>query len=446
MSLSNLNLGAIRELLSPFALSNAVELQFDKLLKYYVIGLGQGGGRICAEISRFGYDACLVNSATVDMREHDDHVWIKKKVILDDPDRGKIEGTAKNAALGHQLALKNLDKIKEVALDTQDADFVWVTVSLGGGTGNGALKTMLEWLVKVKELTGARTETGNMPIGVIASIPSRDESNPFVWQNAANGLKLLQEMINEKKIGSVLLVDNEKIAQYYTREPFYYRGKPFGMLDYSNIVIATSLFECSVVPVLKSQISMDTAELLEIFSTSGWLTLSKKRIVGQELDLEKDLHDVFFNNEILAELDLSNTIACGLAVITSQQRALDPKTMDHIQPAVNKILNHPSIFHCSLAQSGALQNETVLLGMAVVPSLPEKLIATILEKYHEEKQRKQEKEEKSRVSLSAFDQIENVYDNVQVGKRKKAITLEDLQEFDAPAKPQKKRITLDDLQ
>ncbi|MGF7034057.1 hypothetical protein J2T17_005005 [Paenibacillus mucilaginosus] len=49
----------------------------------------------------------MVNSASVDMEEHD---WIprERKVFLSDPERGKLEGTAKNAAIGHAIDFKLL--------------------------------------------------------------------------------------------------------------------------------------------------------------------------------------------------------------------------------------------------------------------------------------------------------------------------------------------------
>ncbi|AQT86989.1 cell division protein FtsZ (plasmid) [Paenibacillus larvae subsp. larvae] len=440
-SFKDMNLGAMKAALAPFALGEEAEKGLKKLLNIDIVTLGQGGGRIGAELARFGWNTWMVNSAEVDMAEHD---WIKNKIMLRDPDRGNLQGTGKNAAIGHAIAQKNVNEFKKIAIETQYSDLVVVTVALGGGQGNGAIPTAIEWISKARDLAEKRTEKGNPTIMVIASLPARDESNPNVWLNAASGIKKIQEYINEKKIGACCLIDNELIRDYYERqEKLIYMNRVFSALDYSNIIMARSLFETFILTVLSGQASMDSTEALEILSTPGWLTINRKEIVHtKDLDLNYEINSLFTENEVLASLDVSNSIAGGIAVITSAHNQLAAELVDQVKPIANKILGRPSVLHSAILQTNSINKKTFLIGFAVTPSLPDTITGSLIGKYREEKQRKEEREAAARQASAAFEDIEDIYTKPKA-QSKNPITLDELDGKEEPK--QKRAITFDDL-
>jgi len=441
-----MTLGAIYKSLAPFATSPEVEKRLKDVLNIHIVTLGQGGGRKGAELARFGWDLWMVNSASVDMAEHD---WIEKKVFLSDPDRGKLEGTAKNASIGHAIAQKNIPKFKQIAIETQDSDLVMVTVALGGGTGNGAIPTALEWLHKARKLADKMTEKGNPTIMVIASIPSRDEANPDIWKNALSGLKALQDLIDEKKIGSVILVDNEFVRNYYERQdPMVHQGKKLSALDYSNVLVARTFFEIMIIPLLSGQVSMDSSELLEILTTPGWLTINRKILntsLGTKLNLEHDIEQLFQSNEVFSSIDIQDSLAGGIALLTNKSVSLPPSIVDQVKPITNKVLGRPSVLHSAIIQSNTVSDTAFLIGLAVSPKAPEAILTSLLDKYNEEKKRKGEKEQvarnKSSILAGFSDDVYTTTKTASVGKKK--VTLEDLEQQDS--RPTKKRITAEDL-
>ncbi|SED12499.1 hypothetical protein [Paenibacillus sp. GP183] len=439
-----MDLGAIRSTIAPFALSTEVEQRLKDVLNINIVTLGQGGGRKGAELARFGWDIWMVNSATVDMQEHD---WIERKIILTDPERGKLEGTAKNAAIGHSIAQKNINAFKKIAIETQDSDLLILTVALGGGQGNGAIPTAAEWITKVREMAGKITEKGNSSVMVVASLPARDESNPDIWQNALSGLKYLQDLISEKKIGSVILIDNELIRNYYEKqEPLTYHNRSFSALDYSNIMLARTFFEIMVLPLLSGQVSMDSAELIEILTTPGWLTINKREFTyDNEINLEYEIDSLFKNNEVFASLDVGNTLAGGIALITSKHKSLPPSIVDQVKPITNKILGKPSILHSAVIQTNSLTAKSFLMGLAVTPKLPDSILETLMSKYTEEKRRKEEKELATRQVSAALEGFDSVFAKTTTTvAAKKKVTLDDLMD-QGNNTTEKKRVTLEDI-
>lgn len=437
-----MDLGAIHHLLAPFAKSPEIEKRLEDMLSLNIITLGQGGGRKGAELGKFGWDVWMVNSAQVDMAEHD---WIERKIVLTDPDRGKLEGTAKNATIGFQIANKNVDQFKKIAVETQETNLRIVTVALGGGQGNGSLPVALDWLIKVQDLAELRTERGNPTIMVIASLPSRDESNPDVWKNALSGLQYLQEQINQKNIGAVLPVDNELIRNYY-RQPLEYAGKRYSALDYSNTIVARTLFEVLSLPLLSGQVAIDSAELLDILTTPGWLTVNRREVSAdiKPSTIEFELQELFGGSEVFASLDVSDATAGAIAVITGSTM-LSPDLVDQVKPITSKLLGRPSVLHHAVINTPAAKDEMYLLGLATTSNFPDTLLRSLTDKYEEETKRKEEKEARAKKEiLSGFQSAYSSVAATSQSKSKKSVSLDDL--MDKPsAGPVKKKVSLDDL-
>ncbi|MEF3313829.1 hypothetical protein PV433_33640 [Paenibacillus sp. GYB004] len=446
-SFRDMKLGAIYSQLAPFAKGGSeAEARLKDMLDLQIITLGQGGGRLGAELARFGFDSWMVNSASSDWSEQN---WIDdgRKILLTDPERGKLEGTAKNAGIGHMIAQKNVQEFKKLALETQDADFLIVKVALGGGTGNGSLLTALEWISKVRDMASMRTERGNATIMVVASIPSRDEANPEIWRNTLSGIKVLQDFIDNKKIGTVLPVDNEFMRNFYEREqPLVHQQRTLSALDYSNVIVARTLFEALCIPLLGGQVAMDYTELVEIFSTPGWMTINRAEIHNQEeLNVPLTIDSLFKQNEVFASLEVAKSLAGGIAVITGPRRKLSAASIDSIKPTTNELLGRPPVLHTAVLESNSINDNTsYVLGMSVTPSLPETLLDTLMQRYQQEKERREQLEAAARQTNSKLTGFDDVFSQAAATSQKKRITLDELELGDVQPAP-KKRISIEDL-
>lgn len=404
-------LGALKKYLSSHVLSIEVENEIERLPKHAIIGLGQGGGRIAAELSRFDFPTFLFNSSKSDLDEHKGLIPDEKRIFTPNNIHTGIEGTAKDSKLGYEIAVSNKKVYQEVALNKEvlESDFIWLTVSLGGGTGNGALKVAIDTfslvLNKVKPLLNNK-----VPLGIICSLPSKSEKGSAFRQNALAGMAMIQSAIAEGKIGSVLVIDNEKITKYY--ETIYDKNSRT-LIDartYSNIFVASSLLDIFTVPLLPGRSVIDKAELLDILSTPGYLNVTR---FNEQADNSNDVNysyivkQLFEQNEILASYDsakLSNAIIGGTSIIYPKERKLSPKIADEVFEKASELLN--TKIHNAVSEISNIKNLTIY-GMAVLPHPPIRIqeLREELDQWREMEKQQEEarKQAASSTELSEFD-------------------------------------------
>lgn len=368
---NNDNLGALKALLSPHVFSDEVNEEISRFPKQTFIGLGQGGGRIAAEFARFGHPTFLMNSSISDMAEHKKLIPDSHRILTTSSNYPELEGTDKNAQLGYQIAVENKEKYKQVALhdDVLNSEFVWLCVSLGGGTGNGALKVALTYLSQVR---GKRALPGNkVPLGIICSLPSSEEKGSSFRKNALAGVAEIQRFINDNKIGSVLVIDNEKINDYYANEPLRtYAGTEIDAKSYSNMVVASSLTEISTIPLLHGRSVLDKTELLTTLSTPGWLSISKKMGVNNDDNLEEIIDSLYKENEVLANYNLKKAFTGAISIMYPNNKNISPKIADDVYKYASKLLD--TKVNLSITKNNKLES-LLLYGLVVLPTPPTRI-------------------------------------------------------------------------
>ena len=112
----NENLGAIKAILSPHLLNRELETEMKRFPAQAIVGLGQGGGRIAAELSRFGFPTFLLNSSKSDMDEHKHLIPEERRIVTSSKDYPELEGTDKNAQLGFEIAKENAQLYNQVEI------------------------------------------------------------------------------------------------------------------------------------------------------------------------------------------------------------------------------------------------------------------------------------------------------------------------------------------
>ncbi|WP_214484489.1 cell division protein FtsZ [Bacillus sp. SM2101] len=408
-------LGQLKAFLSPHVLSKSIGNELDRFPSMTIAGLGQGGGRMAAELARFGLPTFLFNSSISDMNEHTDIIPDERRIVTKSDKYQNLEGTDKNAQLGYQIAVDNKDTYAQVLLkeEFQTAEFVWVTVSLGGGTGNGALKVALSILSQIRAKRAL--PGGKVPLGVICSLPSSDEKGSAFRKNALAGVKILQDLINENKIGNVLVIDNEKMRDFYENNNFKTsNNRLIDAKSYTNMIVASSLVEAATIPLMGGRSVLDKTELLSTWATPGWLSISKMNNIkiNEDFKYDKVIKTLFTNNEVLADYSFgemnsddmfnTNVSAGAVAVIYPDIKNIPPQVADDVYKYASNLLN--TKVNLAISRNERL-NELLIYGLAVLSEPPTRIQALIEEKDQWEKIEKDQAEKKKQASLnlSGFD-------------------------------------------
>ncbi|MEK4487991.1 cell division protein FtsZ [Psychrobacillus sp. FSL H8-0484] len=423
-------LGATKTILSEHMFSEEIKNEMERFPSMSVIGLGQGGGRIAAEFSRFGFPTYLVNSSKSDMDEHHFLIPEEKRIITKSENYPELEGTDKNAQLGFEIAKENQDIYKKLAIsdDVQNADFVWVCVSLGGGTGNGALKVALAYLSQVRQ--NRMLPDGRIPLGIICSLPSKDERGSSFRRNALAGISLLQSMINTNKIGSVLVIDNEKMNDYYANSPLKtYGGTEIDAKSYGNMLVASLTVEIASLPLLQGRSVFDKTEYLGTISTAGWLSVSKLTDIQTDDNLEKLIRELYTKSEVLAENTIESVQSGAIAVLYPTNKNMSPKIADDVYSYASEQLN--AKVHRSISANSKLKYIT-LYGLTVANTPPVRISHIQKELIEWERIEKEQEEKKQNVSESlGLDEFNDFFSgSTSQNKRRGNISLSSLDEME----------------
>ncbi|MCF8568409.1 hypothetical protein LLE49_27200 [Alicyclobacillus tolerans] len=242
------------------------------MLKMGFIGFGQYGGRqvdALLSLSHGGmYSGMAVNTAVNDL-DALQHVPDGYRFRL----KGNSFGAGRTPELGLQAFLDNGPEFVDMAQQiTKDADFIWAVAGLGGGTGTGALQGFLEHGTGLFE----------QPIGLIVTIP-RDDDGAIQKINTMGVLSHIQAAIEEKRIGAVLIVDNDRFYRQFAEE-----RRPGDWRDNSNLLLAETLHRVNEISSSVGQSNFDRTDLLKLLSSSGCLAVGSAEI--HQLEQESVYH------------------------------------------------------------------------------------------------------------------------------------------------------------
>jgi len=187
----------------------------------FVIGLGQGGGRLAAEFHKgFRVPTVYMNLAGVDYA----HMRIPKDDLL----IVETGGTGRNPEYGESIVTDHYSRVTKFLenRNIDDAEYVLVVVGGGGGAGTGFLFPVLDYLTSL-----------NKEVFLIYTLPEKREGIP----TKPNALTSLNRLIDrylqkdsDRKI-SILLVDNDYCVERYGN------GDQFDYWGAVNVGIVTSL-------------------------------------------------------------------------------------------------------------------------------------------------------------------------------------------------------------
>ena len=300
-----------------------------------VVGLGQGGGKMAVEFNRLGHYVSLYNTCKEDLDNAEETL---KYIGNENYKVVKFEGydgARKDREIGLQAVKDNLDLLEDELVDDvklQEVDFVWITAALGGGTGSGSVPAVAKILsshVRDKKRIGVKynkdgtiKDFGQPTLGVIVAMPDQSSKHGMKL-NAANALRDLKKLQNAGVIGNILIVDNQKLINDFLAKPDN-EVRNIDWVTYGNTTIAQIITEQALISSLPGDETLDKSELLDIWSSPGFLTTGKFKFHEnwreefQEVNaLVKKTFD--FQNIFANGFDLEDAIHGGMAVLSSSR-------------------------------------------------------------------------------------------------------------------------------
>lgn len=298
-----------------------------------VVGVGGGGSNSIKRLRRMGLSEKIETIAVNTDLRHLRTVEADKKLLLGKSlTRGL--GAGGRPEMGEQCAEQSREILQEML---HDADLVFITAGMGGGTGTGAAPVIADIAKQQRSIVIGMT-----------TIPFRAEKGRMI--NAAQGLERLR-----KRCDSVVILDNEKLLEIVPDMPV---DMAFSVMDQ---MIAESVKGISEMITEPSLINLDYADLKTIMSGGTTATVA----YGENAD--DDPHRVVaetLNNPLL---DVDYTGATGALIHITLSPETPLKTANKILDAITYELdpNANIIYGVQISQDyeGRVKVMSVLTGV-----------------------------------------------------------------------------------
>lgn len=250
------------------------DLLTERLPRVQVIGVGGAGNNAIYRLMNTEVDAeCVaVNTDAQHLLSTRAH---KKVLIGKDTSRGF--GAGNNPEIGETAARESLDEIKNML----QANMVFITCGLGGGTGTGAAHVIAR---QAKE-KGALTVS-------ICTLPFQMEGVKR-YENARQGLKKLYDASD-----TVIVVPNEKLLQLSDDITMM---AAFRIADAVLLRAVTAITELITKPQL---INLDFADVKKILTEGGMAMIGLGESDHQSIKVEEAVYEAL-RNPLLDDLDIS---------------------------------------------------------------------------------------------------------------------------------------------
>ena len=180
----------------PLKVAHEIDAELEALLESHkadirVVGCGGSGNNTItrmSEVGIYGVETIAINTDAQDLL----YTMSNKKILIG-KELTQGLGAGSNPKIGEEAARENEQEIKHAI---QDADMVFVTCGLGGGTGTGSIPVVAETAKKMGCLTVA-----------IVTLPFSMEGARRV-ENAMMGLDKLKEVVD-----TLIIIPNDKLLE-----------------------------------------------------------------------------------------------------------------------------------------------------------------------------------------------------------------------------------------
>ncbi|MCF0227149.1 MAG: cell division protein FtsZ [Methanobrevibacter sp.] len=257
----------------------------------YVIGAGGAGNNTVSRLNEIGIEGATTITVNTDAQDLYYSV-ADKKILLGKQTCGGL-GAGGQPSIGEECAEESEDVIRD---ELEDADMVFVTCGLGGGTGTGSAPI----IAKLAKKTGALTvAVATMPFSA-EGIRRRD--------NAEDGLAKLKENAD-----TVIVIPNDKLLEVAPNLPL---NKAFMVSDEILGRAVKGITELITKPGL---VSLDFADIRSIMEGSGMAMIGMGESDSGDRALES-VHEAL--SSPLLDIDVSNATGALINISSNSDLTL----------------------------------------------------------------------------------------------------------------------------
>ncbi len=277
----------IRELVNQLPDAMILSKEDEELLKFieeskpkiYVIGSGGGGCNTITRMFEVGIEGVKTIAVNTDV-QHLLRTRADRKILIGKQlTRGM--GAGSNPEIGEKAAKESINEVLDAV---RDANMVFLTCGLGGGTGTGSIPVIAEAVKQMGALTVA-----------VVTLPFTSEGRTRM-QNALSGLEKL-----EKVADTTIVIPNDKLL---TIAPDLPLNTAFKVSDEVLVGAVKGIAELITKPGL---VNLDFADLRTILEDAGCAVIgvgeasidakpNERAMIAIETALNSPLVDADINN------------------------------------------------------------------------------------------------------------------------------------------------------
>lgn len=271
-----------------------IDITLGNNAKLKVIGVGGGGGNAVQNMITSGLQGVQFICANTDMQALSRNNAPGKIQLGEKLTKGL--GAGANPAVGREAALESVNAIREAI---GDADMVFVTAGMGGGTGTGAAPVVAQ----------TAKEMGALTVGVV--------TKPFSFEGARRR-RFAEEGLEEFKqhVDCLITIPNDRLLAFAPKKT------PFSaMLQKANDVLFYAVKGISDVILADGMINLDFADVRTTMSESGMALMGTGVAAGENRAREAAQRAI--NSPLLEDVSLESAKAVLYNITASMDISTD---------------------------------------------------------------------------------------------------------------------------
>ena len=271
-----------------------IDITLGNNAKLKVIGVGGGGGNAVQNMITSGLQGVQFICANTDMQALSRNNAPVKIQLGEKLTKGL--GAGANPAVGREAALESVNAIREAI---GDADMVFVTAGMGGGTGTGAAPVVAQTAKEMVALT----------VGVV--------TKPFSFEGARRR-RFAEEGLEEFKqhVDCLITIPNDRLLAFAPKKT------PFSaMLQKANDVLFYAVKGISDVILADGMINLDFADVRTTMSESGMALMGTGVAAGENRAREAAQRAI--NSPLLEDVSLESAKAVLYNITASMDISTD---------------------------------------------------------------------------------------------------------------------------
>lgn len=314
-------------------MSFATESGPENVVTIKVVGVGGAGNNVVNRMVKSGtqgieYVAVNTDKQALAVSSADQKIQIGEKLTHG-------QGAGSDPDVGKRSAEESRNNI---AKSLENADMVFITAGMGGGTGTGASPVIAK-LAK---------EMGMLTVGIVTS-PLAVEGK-IRYEQAFRGIEELRQNVD-----SLLIINNENILEIYGRLAL---KQAFGKAD--DILASAAKGIAEIITVESDLVNVDFADVSKVMRDSGRAHMSVATAEGDnraEAVAEASLHSPLLDHNLISG---ARNILLNISVANAEELMYEEvvRILEYIQA-------HASVED----ESGNIHNANIIWGTSEKPQL-----------------------------------------------------------------------------